>query len=173
MSLEPTYLPLAISVAVKAMREFCQQWYSGLQLCLSLEISADGEIPVCSRVIAGDVATTHTQPRDALYRNLANFFYIFQIVVNLWKIIKWLLAPSKKGCLFSVRCLVEVNQAIISLAKLILDKFKNGVEVPPTIATCKEEEMLEKLQLLSRWCQVCPWQRLIILLPNSRPFPSP
>ena len=63
MSLKPTYLPLAISVAVKAMREFCQQWYSGLQPCLSLEISADGEIRVCSRVIAGDVATT--QPRDA------------------------------------------------------------------------------------------------------------
>ena len=53
----PTYFPLAISVAEKAMHEFCQQ------PCLSLETSADGEIRVCSRVIAGDVATTH--PRDA------------------------------------------------------------------------------------------------------------
>ena len=59
----PTYFPLAISVAEKAMREFCQQWYSGLQPCLSLETSADGEISVGSRVIAGDVSTT--QPRDA------------------------------------------------------------------------------------------------------------
>ena len=59
----PTYIPLAISVAEKALRDFCQQWYSGLQPCLSLETSADGEIRVCTRVIAGDVATT--QPRDA------------------------------------------------------------------------------------------------------------
>ena len=59
----PTYLPLAISVAEQAMREFCQQWYSGLQPCLSLETLPDGSIRVCSRVTAGDVATT--QPRDA------------------------------------------------------------------------------------------------------------
>ena len=59
----PTYIPLAISVAEKAMHEFCKQWFSGLQPSLSLETAADGQIRVCSRVIAGDVATP--PPRDA------------------------------------------------------------------------------------------------------------
>ena len=59
----PTYIPLAISIAEKAMHEFCKQWFSGLQPCLSLETAADGQIRVCSRVIAGDVATP--PPRDA------------------------------------------------------------------------------------------------------------
>ena len=37
--------------------------------------------------------------------------YIFQIVVNLSKIIKWLLPPSKKGSLFSVRSQKKFLQA--------------------------------------------------------------
>ena len=58
----PTCIPLAISEAEKAMHEFCQQWLSGLQPCLSLETAPSGEIRVCSRVIAGDAASL--QPRD-------------------------------------------------------------------------------------------------------------
>ena len=58
----PTFYPLAICVAEKAMHEFCQQWFSGLQPCLSLETAPNGEIRVCSTVTAGDVATP--DPRD-------------------------------------------------------------------------------------------------------------
>ena len=59
----PTCLPLAICIADKAMHEFCKQWFSGLQPCLSLETAPNGEIRVCSRVVAGDAVTTH--PLDA------------------------------------------------------------------------------------------------------------
>ena len=58
----PTYPPLPIRIAEKVMYEFCQQWYSGLQPYLSLQTSPNGEILVCSRVIAEDVATF--QPHD-------------------------------------------------------------------------------------------------------------
>ena len=51
----PTCLPLAICVAEKAMQEFCKQWLSGLQPCLSLDTAPNGEISVCSKVTAGDV----------------------------------------------------------------------------------------------------------------------
>ena len=51
----PTYLPLAICVAEKAMHEFCKQWLAGLQPFLSLETAPNGEIRVFSKVTAGDV----------------------------------------------------------------------------------------------------------------------
>ena len=50
-------------IAEKAMHEFCRQWLAGLQPCLSLETAPDGSIRVCSKVIAGSVATSH--PHDA------------------------------------------------------------------------------------------------------------
>ena len=51
----PTYLPLAICVAEKAMHEFCKQWLAGLQPFLSLETAPNGEIRALSQVTAGDV----------------------------------------------------------------------------------------------------------------------
>lgn len=61
----PTNLPLAISIAEKALHEFCKQWFSGLQPCLSLKTAPYGAILVCSRLIAGDVVTSHPRDRDA------------------------------------------------------------------------------------------------------------
>ena len=55
----PTSSPLAISLAERAMHEFCNQWFSGLQPSLTLETAPDGSIRVSSRVIAGHVATPH------------------------------------------------------------------------------------------------------------------
>ena len=51
------------SVAEKDVKEFCKQCLSGLHPCLSWETGTEGQIRVCSRVIAGDVATP--PPRDA------------------------------------------------------------------------------------------------------------
>ena len=61
----PTSLPLAICVAEKAMYEFCQQWFAGLQPCLSLETAPNGEIRVCSKVTATAGYVAAPDPRDA------------------------------------------------------------------------------------------------------------
>ena len=56
----PQTLPLALAVAEKAMREFCNQWLSGLQPILSLETASNGQIRVLSKVVvAGDVTRQH------------------------------------------------------------------------------------------------------------------
>ena len=54
---QPISLPLAI--AEKAMREFCNQWLSGLQPVISLETASDGQIHVLFKVVAGDVTGQH------------------------------------------------------------------------------------------------------------------
>ena len=38
-------------------------------------------------------------------------YYFDQLIYTIKKSIKWITNPSKKVCLFSVRSLVEVNQA--------------------------------------------------------------
>lgn len=50
--------PLAIITAEKAMHDFCQQWFLGLQPSLSLETAPDGEILVHCKVIAGNASRT-------------------------------------------------------------------------------------------------------------------
>ena len=46
-------IPLALAVAEKAFREFCNQWLSGLQPILSLETASNGQIDVLFKVVAG------------------------------------------------------------------------------------------------------------------------
>ena len=54
-------IPLALTVAEKAFREFRNQWLSGLQPNLSLETASDGEIHVLFKVVAvaGDATGQH------------------------------------------------------------------------------------------------------------------
>ena len=52
-------IPLALAVAENAMREFRNQWLSGLQPIQSLETASDGRIHVTLKVVAGDVTDQH------------------------------------------------------------------------------------------------------------------
>ena len=52
-------IALPLAVAEKAMREFRNQWLSGLQPVLSLETASDGQIHVLFKVVAGDVTGQH------------------------------------------------------------------------------------------------------------------
>ena len=55
----PQTIPLALAVAEKAFREFCNQWLCGLQPFLSLETASDGQIHVLFKVVAGDATGQH------------------------------------------------------------------------------------------------------------------
>ena len=55
----PQTIPLALTVAEKAFREFRNQWLSGLKPILSLETASDGQIHVTFKVIAGDATSQH------------------------------------------------------------------------------------------------------------------
>ena len=57
----PQTIPLALTVAEKAFREFRNQWLSGLQPNLSLETVSDGGIHVLFKVVAvaGDATGQH------------------------------------------------------------------------------------------------------------------
>jgi len=55
----PHTIPLALAVAEKAFREFCNQWRCGLQPFLSLETASDGQIHVLFKVVAGDATGQH------------------------------------------------------------------------------------------------------------------
>ena len=51
----PQTISLPLAVAEKAMREFRNQWLSGLQPVLSLETASDGQLHVLFKVVAGYV----------------------------------------------------------------------------------------------------------------------
>ena len=63
----PQTIPLALTVAEKAFREFRNQWLSGLQPHLSLETASDGAISVLFKVVAGAGHATG-QHEEALHR---------------------------------------------------------------------------------------------------------
>ena len=63
----PQTIPLALMVAEKAFREFCNQWLSGLRPHLSLETASDGAISVLFKVVAGAGHATG-QHEEALHR---------------------------------------------------------------------------------------------------------
>ena len=46
-------IPLALAVAEKAFREFCNQWLSGLQPILSLETASNEQVDVLFKMVAG------------------------------------------------------------------------------------------------------------------------
>ena len=73
----PHTIPLALTVAEKAFREFRNQWLSGLKPILSLETASDGQICVLFKVVAGaeeqarclaEKAQQHHRRRSPSYR---------------------------------------------------------------------------------------------------------